>query len=272
MVLISLAIHESESSFLSLINNLKYFTKNAIIIIHVSKSFKLKGDYSKIEDLYFNEVSLETGYLDGSLFLCHLSNIKFAKSKKLDYEFFVPFGSNQMLIKSGLEDFIKNQQVRRPVRLNFRTRVGMLVNFNFIFKNILRSYGLYSLYKHAPEGTYWPKYMIDRHFKMLESIGCTLEKYCGFDRPNGYWSNIKYTLTGKINFPAEEIIFPTLFYNLEKGNFEGEDYCYKNWKDDLKISLALVKRLQCQNGFFSVKRVHRNMNKVRLYLDGFIRN
>ena len=79
-VLVSLAVHEKPDVIKDQIKNFKFFLKNVVFILHVSKSYfdkynieELKG----IEDVYINPENLITKW--GNIVSTHISNYNYAK-------------------------------------------------------------------------------------------------------------------------------------------------------------------------------------------------
>lgn len=280
---VSLAVHENLEVIKDTIENIQYYLKNPIIVIHARKD--IYGDLLELPKIYnqvfLNSTSFYTGYTDGSLFFVHYANLIFAKNNNLNYDYFIPFGSNQLFINRGLEQKISNLLCATTKQRDHSklyhcpqyTKFYYDSNFNFLDKSKV----CYA----PPEGTYYHGSLI-KDLIHNEKIMAT---YMAFKNEYQDLSHLKrrvffnklYTLGYRLkllkffpkkylifSYALEEIIFPNLACRVNK---QGDKYCYINWKDNLKVTIQDVDELRKSKRYQAVKRVDRLMtDPLRAYI------
>lgn len=107
-IVISIPVHEKPDVIIDQISNIKKYINNPIIVLHISKSFF--DNYSlelliNITNVYINPEHLETAW--GNILLTHVSNYFFIKNI-VEFDYFLIQASNDMFVKKGIEDYIKN--------------------------------------------------------------------------------------------------------------------------------------------------------------------
>ena len=212
-LLFSIAIHESNLSVESLIRNLlKFAERPPIVVLHISANFSEFDSQliDKYDNVYCNDIRLKTGYLDGSLLRAHVLNMSFAEKNAFNYDYFVPFGSNQMLIKSGIEKFIYMNRVKACKKLFRSDFINLLIFMDW--KNLLRlrnNYGITEYFKSSPEGTYWPRESIQENLvDLVEYCNNIRSKKIKESRTAKYMRFI-WSFKGYVVYPLEELILPT---------------------------------------------------------------
>jgi len=266
-LLFSIAVHESNLSVRSLIKNIQKFTLDPILLFHISADFlDFDLELEKYHNVYFNDVRLKTGYLDGSLLRAHVLNMGYAESNEITYDYFIPFGSNQMLIKTGIEGFILKNGFKKCNVLLPISYVNILILFDW--KNLLNlviKYDIKCFYKASPEGTYWPRDMVQENLDDLNN-------YCDQITSKGLVGGrlvklrrLVSSFKGNVVYPLEELILPTFLLRYTK-EASGTDYCFKDWKNDLQVPIDRID--QIKQNYYSVKRVDRNDNMLRRLIDG----
>ncbi|MGL5901211.1 MAG: hypothetical protein ACRCZO_00865 [Cetobacterium sp.] len=170
---ISIPVHEKFDVILDQINNINYFLKGAMIILHLSKSFEIKDEEIKILEsfgnVYINSERVSTKW--GHILHAHISNWNFVK--KFEYEYFIFHSSNDMFIKSGLEEEIVKYDYYFPLGKFNENWIG----YNKVFKdesfmNLLKKLDIKNeeIYQCLTEGNYFRKDIINKVFEILEEL------------------------------------------------------------------------------------------------------
>ena len=193
-VLVSLAVHEKPDVIKDQIKNFKFFLKNVVFILHVSKSYfdkynieELKG----IEDVYINPENLITKW--GNIVSTHISNYNYAKDNiKFDYIIF--HSSNDMLVKHGAYEYIiqydAGYQLRKVNKNNVHWWPAFLAMKDSQLEQMKNRIGQSTLIASQLEGSFYKKEIMD---KVIEII------------------NLYYDESSSTSFyPKEEFYFSTL--------------------------------------------------------------
>ena len=282
-LLISVAVHENIFVVEDIIRNLKYYLSDPVIILHARHDIyhdveKLVKDF---DDVILNPQSLLTGFMDGSLFFVHFSNLKYVLDNTIDFQYFLPFGSNQLFIKSGLEKYIANFQCSAPqIRIKSDlyqcaqyTKFYYDSNFDFLDKNTVA--------KAAPEGHFYHvdliKKMIDtpEYLEVFNNFihiyetekGLIKRKWISKLVQAFYRAKLLFLFPKKyliFTYALEEIIFPNLCRDVE---LMGKNYCFINWEKNLAVTQSDITELLTKDDFFAVKRVSRDIkDPVRVFI------
>lgn len=282
-ILISIAVHEDISVVKDTIENLLYYLQDPIVLIHSRPNLfcdvnKLVSSYNNY--VYLNPTSFYTGYVDGSLFFVHYSNLKFANENNLMFDYFLPFGSNQLFIKKGIEKYISNYTCSKSVSKNKNHLYTCPHYTKFYYDSYFKNTNKIA-YKAAPEGHYY-NYKLTK--KLLDDVSIRsiyqnlsanylseshqrkrllLHKIAKY----AYYFRILRFFPAKLliyTYALEEIILPGLSKNQNK---MGSTYCYINWKNNLKVTIEDVNQLRLIGNFYAVKRVDRIMNDpLRMFI------
>lgn len=281
-ILISIAVHENISVVKDTIENLLYYLQDPIILIHSRPN--LFCDVNKLainyHNVYLNPTAFYTGYVDGSLFFVHFSNLKFANVNNLIFDYFIPFGSNQLFIKKGIEKYISSYTCSKSRIMNKNYLYKCPHYTRFYFDSNFQ-YDKQIVFKSAPEGHFYHYNLTKKllNDSSIESVYKNL--YLNYLSESHQRKRLllhkisKYAYYFKILrfFPAklliytyalEEIIFPGLSKNQNK---IGSTYCYINWKNKLKVTIEDVNQFRLIGNFYAVKRVDRIMNDpLRMFI------
>lgn len=103
-------VHTNNDIVEDIINNIKKFTKNPVICIHVSKVFTDfdENRFSNIENVYINPERYHT-YKGGSFMHPICSNFNFIENiKKIKFDYHMIFYSQMLFIRNGIEEYLKD--------------------------------------------------------------------------------------------------------------------------------------------------------------------
>jgi hypothetical protein len=271
----SIAVHEQPDVVINQIENFYKYNPGSSIILHVSKKFNKKYDsfLNSIsnERLLINPLSLETGHADGSQLAIHLSNLCYIVDSKIPFNYFCISSSNELFIKNGLFDYVKNYECGSFLRIEeknnwwagikhdkyfFKLKNKLPTNKSYasqvegIFFNSITSFQIYSLFKDFNFNTYQ---------SLINKILRKAIKYAS-----------KYIDIKVKPYPKEEFYFATVLGNI--CNSIGLPYCYMNWSNNLTISkdiiLEIIDNPNKYENIFSVKRVERKIDdQVRVFIN-----
>lgn len=311
MLLFSIPVHEKPEVVLNQIENFKYFNPNSIVVLHVSLGMsvadytRLKALFEDLDYVYINPIRLQTGWADGTLFKAHLENMRFALREDLKFSYFCLHASNEMFVKTGLEDWVKgidagfdqvNEGKNNPVYQqidHFKKDINS--------SRILRRNGLKTVLGSQVEGTFYSRELVAIITRRLE--GRTLGELGGFfsigiDKVGTFKSlvyRIIEVLLRRFRFPLrvtpfckEEVYFPTLVSDLLSERItRNMSYCFMNWHNNLSINKNEIGWIRENNiaalhqsksfrtstelspfNYFTVKRVDRDLNDaLRNYIN-----
>ena len=277
-LLFSIAVHESTSSVYDLIQNIKYFCVEPIIILHVSKVSNLFLDINKFENVYINDVSLITGFADGTLTFVHKENFFFAEKLKLNYEYFIPFGSNELFIKHGVEQYIDGTEKSYSPPPSENNYHYLISKQDKAVKTLIGDV----FFKSAPEGTFYHKKLLtlffnDQYVKaFFEKNNWIYKTFFGYRVRviscliSKVFYKLKVTvllpsIIARYSYASEEIIFPSINSSLNCK----DKFCFIPWeRESIKVSISDIEDiLNTCDKYFSVKRVERDFNdSVRSYI------
>ncbi|MBY7770438.1 hypothetical protein KW411_16360 [Vibrio fluvialis] len=267
-LLFSIAIHESEDSVYDLINNINYFCINPIIILHIPKYSSLDLKLTNYDNVFVNETNFMTGYADGTLTFVHLENFIQGEKLKLNYDYFIPFGSNQLFIKGGIEEYVlgaEKSECPLPEKNDFQNVVyNRDEQARAVFGEIAR--------KSAPEGTFYRKMIIDRiindkkgklyfnnnRWVYTSGLGLCLRRFSGLFTKVLVKLGLEIfipSFLARFSYATEEIVFPSIDFN----GLTKKRYCYIPWhRNDIRVTVDDVRLLiEKDDHYFSVKRVER---------------
>ncbi|ENO1850499.1 hypothetical protein ACA874_004129 [Vibrio vulnificus] len=291
MILISLAVHENVDVVVNQIENINKYIPDSQVILHISRDFyrshgnEIINVLKIFENVHINEISLNTGYLDGSVLMSHLSNLKQAIKLNLNYSYILLVGSNEMYVRHGVSDYIELYDCSlgwsREENVQYDDGFGRAFN-DPILRKLLKNNGI-KLIKRAPEGTFYSRELFESsplykllssnkyHFiisfyniktlsllrkKIITPLARVLHKLKVFN-PFSF-----------LSYATEEFYIPSLM--LSEGKRSVLPVCYMDWEHDLVVDIQTIKSVNagCIKGKFSVKRVERNINDpVRKYIN-----
>ncbi|MEQ4705922.1 hypothetical protein [Providencia huaxiensis] len=276
-LLFSIAVHESAESVYDLVNNINYFCLSPSIIIHVPQDSKMMLDFSKHNNVYINRTRLLTGYVDGTLTFVHIENYLECKRIGLHFDYFIPFGSNQLFIKSGIESYIygsvKNES-SSPNKKDYHYQVHLRdKSAHKILSSVLR--------KSAPEGTYYKhdvmehilssggmQYYKENIWIYRSQLGLRIRKFASL--LTRVMIKLKLvslipSFIARFSYASEEIIFPSIKYE----GIEKKIFCFIPWeRKNIKVTIKDIEKLRNQSShYYSVKRIERDYyDEVRVFI------
>lgn len=269
----SIAVHENNDCVLDLLDNILFFNPTSKIVLHVAHAF----DFSlpkKYVNVFVNPISLRTGFMDATLAYVHLSNAKYILKQKITCSIFVPFGSNQMFVKQGFEQYcFKEKSVKFPQYYNQTLNMSDSVQTpRFINDNLFNDYHFKSgVIKSAPEGTFYEFNLIVKLLEHIEEkplfkfrFDFMYSTYSGLIIRKGVRNIVRVLYKLNLPFPkflsaysyaAEEVLFPSLS---TCSNEVDDISCFSPWDKGLVVNIQDVENIRnTVNDYYSVKRVNR---------------
>ncbi|MCR4901352.1 MAG: hypothetical protein K6A23_00720 [Butyrivibrio sp.] len=251
---ISIPVHEKPEVIIDLLCNIKKYTKNTAVVLHVSKGFNWNSLYlnkekfirsiEEMEDVYINPEHLDTKW--AGIIQTHISNFKYMDSN-IDFENFVLMASNQLLISYDMDKWIGNNiiGVRNWQKLDVWDWVFKSKALNDkCFQNILKEINTENIFLCVPEGSFYNR-------KIFEKIVEIVDTYYVFD-------------IEEETYPREEVYIPTIALSMVEEE-KVRKGIFTEWIDGSLISGKLSKIIE--SGQISVKPVTRDLyTDNRIYL------
>lgn len=274
VILFSIPVHEKEDIVVNLINNIKCYNPNSIIIIHVNKlfSFDISEITNKnIKNVFVNPTRLEC-YSGKGLLHTHISNYHFAKQKNMVFDYIGFLASNEMFIKPGLEQYVEQYDACVQIEPSDSKTDWHLfnrgINTTTFLRTLLSQLTSATYYGGQAEGQIFKKSVFENIIDVIQETG----------------HNVPHNL-----YETEEIICQTIIGNNKNNLKIGspvtlQNYCHpcefsKNMIDHLRQNDNIVilgsKHKYClisphfnkmTNCVFSIKRVDRSFCEIRNYL------
>ncbi len=260
-IMFSLLIHEQPSVVIDQLINLYHYNKNIGVVIHINPEMKFPEDELTIEqfqeklgsfpNVFINEERLKVGFAD--LIQAHLSNFKYVGG--IEYEYFYLISSNEMFVKSGLEDFISEYEYGCEALDKSNWHYFESMQKDCDLKKIIEDCGGTRYFYSQIEGTFYKKHL----FAIMRQ---TIDKY--YDYRNQ-----------EEKYPREEVYFPTVANILFKDLRHYDKCCCKiRWQGKILFtSIKSIKRIVKNDNlkYFSVKRVDRQIdNYLRCYIRDYL--
>lgn len=258
----SIPVHEHYEVAVDQLVNFLYYNPNCAVVLHLSRKFMdsrslmTEADFRQIaatmQDVFINPTRLDTRLAD--IIHTHLSNFDYI-SEVCDFEYFSMNASNELFVKSGLYDQLRNydcgvqfsEDERWPWLQNARCDEDLLA--------YIKTTGNTRVVISHIEGTFYTKPLFKRVSEEIRS-------FYDFQRRH-------------IAYPREEVFFPVVMLHLRQELpgvriYSGPCYTFVPW---------MRKKLYCTRrdilhkalpspGIFSVKRVRREIND---YMRAYIR-
>jgi hypothetical protein len=302
-VVISLPVHENAEVVLDQINNIRFFVPESIIVLHISKEFTGWGNYTvadfeKMDGVLVNPMRYSTSYATGILLYLHMSNFEVASSY-CDFDFFNLHSSNELFIKFGLIDYLKNFEggfFRLKINPDTNWSNGKAAFKDLTLKKIMTYLQISDIYGSQIEGTFYNKPSFNAILKILKKYITPEIRFNMFFRHDTNRGGMRYfnsTLRktffqGEL-YAKEEIYFPTIAVKYAKKI--GTPYAYLNWKNNLVVTCeeiddiitdakSFIKNLNILSNdenrkyedLFSVKRIQRRMDDpIRQYIHNLMK-
>ncbi|MFN5362273.1 MAG: hypothetical protein ACK5B4_04280 [Bacteroidota bacterium] len=283
----SLPAHEKPQVLIDQIQNLNKFNKHfsVLIVIHLSQRFNLTDEdlqsIASQPNVLLNPERLITGFMDGSLYEAHLSNISFLYSNQIQFSHIIFIASNMMFVrkmKKITSDFIGSSHDAVTHRGWFQA--WMAVRDNNINK--------FQLYGCQIEGLFISKKLLNKMLPYLKSISHKalfidpdslkrktfyvklirqLRKY-RFKK----WVKTNYPLKpiryftfshfffARIAYATEEVYFSTIARLFEKEfTFHGKEISFQDWENSNIVTVQSINWLRSDDNkdYVCTKRVDR---------------
>jgi hypothetical protein len=293
----SLPAHERIEVLVDQINNTNKFNNqfSIRIVLHLSQRFVLS--YNELEmlaalpNVLINPERLLTGFMDGSLYEAHLSNIAFVYSQKIEFGHIIFIASNLMFVKQMFElksDFIGSSH-------DAILHKGWYQGWMAIRDSNINHFHLYGC---QIEGLFISKALFDKMFPLLKKVSFKhLFTNSDLVKRNSFWAKVfrqfrkkrfnkwvktdyplkpKKWLTfgilpfARIAYATEEVYFSTIARLFEKEFvFSGKEISFQDWKNSNIVTVESITRLResGQTDYVCTKRVDRVYNDpVRTYI------
>jgi len=292
MILFSIPVHCCPEVIFDQVQNIFRYAPEAGIIIHPARQFlqqfpKLPSELRSKDRVWVNDRPLYTG--NGMVLKCHVSNFCFAIRKDLKFTHFSLNASNEMLVKSGVERYIRESNFAfnkysideenfgfshwREDFDNDRTYVKMMsergnkvsryvsqVEGTFYPKEAFESFAE-SFLRHAWREIPWPMGYVHGRNKQLVEL---LQRIQSNKKIRKYIGQYFYT---------REEFYPPNYFSVLCQN-PAKPYCFMNWKNSLQVTEDDVTTIHSNSdsssgkqSLFSVKRVPLDLSDpVRVYI------
>lgn len=267
---ISLPIHEREDIFLNQLFNIKKFIPNSIVCTHLSANSSINHDFVESLSLLTGNIAnknrLNTKHGKG-LMPVHISNFKILNEYKIDYILLI--SSNEMLVRPGLDFYISKFDAGLQIcnRLNypewhlFNKKIEGLSEV----QKFLDITGATDIHGGQAEGQFFNSKLFEHMVEIYEQ-----------SFPDNYFE-----------FETEEIIPATYFSTVQFNKLKiGLPITFQNYSTELNIDENFIERIISGKGqiqgitrkstlasphlgtgkmdsIYSIKRIDRNMNKLR---------
>lgn len=267
MIYFSVLIHEYPSSFDDIVASLNFFCKDDFKIV-VCVSHELKEALKYYPNVIINEEKFYTGYGDGSVFFAHVSNLSLIYQRLSKDDLFVLHGSNELYVKNfrkhdlvsvqgkifvePLDEnvhyfFVKGEELfqrpfyQRPCEGIVLDGAELLVNEGYL-RSLYSSYRMFYV-------TNWG-FSIRKFFRKI--------KFLFYRAPRLVPFFVVPLITA-----YEELLFPTLFQCKSRT----ASHCYLDFRNNLEIQLELCAEIIENPRYLSLKRVDRQPNELRDFLN-----
>lgn len=258
-IVFCLPVHENNAVICNVIENIQKYIIDPIIIIHVNKYWNgFDADsIQKYKNVYLNPDRVFGVKYESQLPLI-ISNFEFAA--QFEYDYYCIFHTNEMFIKHGLEQYIKDYEMSHQhyPNINHQNTVNVINH-----TRLLDMVPIYQIFNNHVEGNFFKKGLF--------------EKVVSF---------IKKEMSDMIYFKGavEETLIPTLAYYFADKNKISLSYLRSFYHENISITPDIINICKqpntiiksyydipmTTNMLFSVKPVNREMNDpVRMYINNF---
>lgn len=264
-LMFSIPIHEKLECVIDQILNIRSLNPNSAIVLHMSENFnysgsqisweKFKSITEKWGGIIINPISVRTGNYD--IIQAHVENFNWVKDK-VDFKYFCMLASNELFIKEGLYEYIKDYDcgfdLHNDTDLNNTWQAGIQAHKDMDLNLMLQEIHGSKIMGSQIERSFYCK-------SLFSKIADLITKH--YD-----WKNMKMA------YAREEVYFSTIAYNLmQKDSIKVLDRGMFTWipwerKYTMNVRLREIDYLiNRDTQFYSVKRVERNINDcVRAYI------
>jgi hypothetical protein len=293
----SLPAHENPQVLIDQILNINKFNRNftVLIVIHLSQRFKLSDEelnyISNQPNVLVNPERLITGFMDGSLYEAHLSNISILYSKQITFGHIIFIASNMMFVrqmKKITSDFIGSSH-------DAVTHKGWFQAWMAVRDKNVNSFHLYGC---QIEGLFISKKLLDKMFPFLIAISQkelflnpeTLQRNTFYVKLIRQLRKFRFNMWVKKNYPlkpirfftfsqfpfariayaTEEVYFSTIARLFEtEFTFGGKEISFLDWKNSNIVTVESVNWLRSDENehYVCTKRVDRVYDDpIRVYI------
>jgi len=293
----SLPAHEKPQVLIDQITNLNKFNKHfsILIVIHLSQRFNLTDEdvlsIANQPNVLLNPERLITGFMDGSLYEAHLSNISFLYSSKIQFGHIIFIASNMMFVrqmKKITSDFIGSSHDAVTHRGWFQAWMAVRD------KNI----NGFHLYGCQIEGLFISKKLLDKMLPYLKSISykelfidpASLKRNTFYVKLIRQLRKYRFRKWVKTNYPlkpiryftfshlsfariayaTEEVYFSTIARLFEKDfSFGGKEISFQDWDNSNIVTIQSINWLRSNENkdYVGTKRVDRVYHDpIRTYI------
>jgi hypothetical protein len=293
----SLPAHEKFEVLVDQINNTNKFNGrfSIRIVLHLSQRFVLSANeiemLAALPNVLINPERLLTGFMDGSLYEAHLSNISFVYSQQIEFGHIIFLASNLMFVKQMFalkSDFIGSSH-------DAILHKGWYQGWMAIRDSNINKFHLYGC---QIEGLFISKALFDKMLPYLKTISYK-QLFTSSDvvKRNSFWAKVfrqfrkkrfsKWVKTdyplkpkrwlsfgifpfARIAYATEEVYFSTIARLFEKEFvFSGKEISFQDWKNSIIVTIESVTWLResGQTDYVCTKRIDRVYDDViRTYI------
>lgn len=293
-IVISIPVHEKPDVIIDQIQNIKKYFVNAVIVLHISRSFF--RNYSAdslygLSDVYINPQNLETAW--GNIIMTHVSNFEYI-SGLIDFDYFLMHSSNDMYVRYGVENYISKYDAgfcRREVLQKYSMWwPGEAAWNDRQLRNIMQKIGQTRIFATQIEGSFYTKKLAQKIMKIIKENYMPSRNDTPYTREEVYFSTIASSLVdfSRVGYPitySEVHIFDRvlwkirsitrfLFYRLHANVFIKESIYYKfeSWYNDILFKSRFYKiTKKSVNAVRNVKIKKLNKNSELCDYPGYFR-
>ena len=205
-IVISLPVHERPDIVKNQIYNILHFVKNCVIVIHISEYFNKTINIKEIENIdnvVINEEHIKTSW--GNITLAHISNFEYAKTL-FEFDYFIMHASNDMYVKSGINDYIKQYEAGFNRRIIGNNKSywwpAECANNDKELMQILKIINSNKLVASQIEGSFYSKKIFEQIVEVIKKANVTELNNAAYTKEEFYFSTIAYTMTSDVGYPT----------------------------------------------------------------------
>lgn len=236
-IIISIPIHEKAEVACDQADNIKKYVPNAVIIFHISKSYRDVGKIELLrqkENAVINPVRLETAW--GDITETHLCNFLYAKENYY-FKYFLLHSSNDMYVRKGVENYIFKYKAgfhfREIDKQNSYWTVAHAAREDSLLSRIADG-GL--KYASQVEGSFYA-------FDIMDEIAAILQRYMPFEKPKEVYprEELFFSTPAAGLLERERVGRPTTFSEIHRFDRIYQNYCiYKEKLSGRKTKMDFV--------------------------------
>lgn len=257
-IMFSLLVHEEPDVIIDQMVNLNHFVQDSAVVLHINPKFdfekfnytfeEFKEKITSFGNVFINENRLGVG--KDNIIQAHVSNFSFVEN--VDFEYFYFIASNELFIKEGLYQHIKNYEYGCENLIKEDWHYFELMKNDTDLGRMMKENNIQCHSYSQIEGSFYKK-------ELFQRINSIIIEYYDYKHPIG-------------KYPRDEVYFSTLanglFINMKHYN---GCCCKIRWEGKILFtSIGSIKRIlkKEETPLFSVKRVDRVLNN---YLRSYIR-